>query len=129
MPFYQDTNQKSMKHFTYIVLALVFLIGLGIGLLLKSNNSASQITIDKNMKIGLTAPAGLPAQTDLTAQISLPAGLSAQAGNFLASINGKAYYPKDCAAANRIKEENIIWFDTREEAEIQGYKPAQNCAF
>ena len=122
MLFYQDTSQKSIKYFTYIVLALVFLIGLGIGLLLKSGNNASQITIDKNMKIGLPAQAGLPAQIGLTAQISLPAG------NFLASINGKAYYPKDCAAANRIKEENIIWFDTKEEAEIQGYKPAQNCA-
>ena len=123
MSFYQNIGQKSIKYFTYIVSALIFLIGLGIGFLLKSNTGASQITIDKNMKIGL------PARMDLTAQISLPADLSAQAGNFLASINGKAYYPKGCAAANRIKEENIIWFDTKEEAEMQGYKPAQNCSY
>lgn len=117
---YQDIIQKSTKYLSYVILALVFFIGLGIGFLLKSGNSASQITIDKNMKIGLPAQAGLPG---LTAQISLPAG------NFLASINGKAYYPKNCAAANIIKEENRMWFNTKEEAEAQGYKPAQNCSY
>ncbi len=120
---YQDIIQKSTKYLSYAILVLIFLIGMGIGFLLKSGNGASQITIDKNMKIGLPVQVGLPARTDLTAQISLPMG------NFLASINGKAYYPKDCAAGNRIKEENRVWFDTKEEAEIQGYQPAQNCGF
>ena len=95
---------------------MVFLIGLGIGLLV-NNNKSSQIIIDKNAKIGL------PAQPNLTA----PMGQSGS--NFMASINGTAYYPKGCPSANRIKEENIIWFSTRKEAEMQGYKPAQNCEF
>ncbi len=112
---YQNIIQKSTKYAIYAILALVFLVGLGIGLLI-NNNEPSQIIIDKNAKIGLPAQTGLPAQSDAL-------------GNFLASINGKAYYPKDCAAANRIKEENRIWFNTKEEAEAQGYKPAQNCEF
>jgi len=112
---YQNFSQKSNKYLPYAILALGFLVGLGIGLLI-NNNEPSQIIIDKNAKIGLPAPAGLPAQSDVL-------------GNFLASINGKAYYPKDCMAANRIKEENRIWFNTKEEAELQGYQPAQNCNF
>jgi methylphosphotriester-DNA--protein-cysteine methyltransferase len=49
-------------------------------------------------------------------------------GNFVASINGKAYYPIGCKASERIKEENRVWFETTEEAESQGYQPAKNCS-
>lgn len=115
---YQNIIQKSIKYQIYAILALVFLIGLGIGLLI-NNNEPSQIIIDKNIKIGLPNSDSGQA-TDANNYKIL--------GNFLASINGKAYYPKDCAAANRIKEENRIWFNTKGEAEAQGYKPAQNCA-
>lgn len=115
---YQDILQKSSKYVKYVVLALVFLLGLGIGLLI-DNNDKTPIVIDKNAKIGLPKRAG---------QANISATINVSAGNFMASINGKAYYPKDCAAGNRIKEENRIWFDTKEEAESQGYKPAQNCA-
>jgi len=113
---YQNIELKSNRAFIAIVLILVFLIGLGIGLLIKRGES-SQIIIDKNAKVGL------PAQPDLSAP-------AARAGsNFMASINGTAYYPKGCPSANRINEENIIWFSTKEEAEIQGYRQAKNCDF
>ncbi len=121
---YQNIIQKSIKYVIYAILALVFSIGLGIGLLI-NNNEPSQIIIDKNIKIGLPAQTGLP---DSNSSQVTNANNYKILGNFLASINGKAYYPKDCAAANRIKEENRIWFNTKEEAEAQGYKPAQNCA-
>ncbi len=116
MTIYQNIIEKSTQYFIYIILILVFLIGLGTGLLV-NNNKSSQIIIDKNAKVGL------PAQPDL------PAPAARASGNFMASINGTAYYPKGCPSANRIKEENIIWFSTKEEAEMQGYKPAQNCEF
>ena len=48
-------------------------------------------------------------------------------GNFLASRNGQRYYPKNCAAANRIKPENRIWFASIAEAEKAGYTKAANC--
>lgn len=115
---YQNIDLRSNKYFAGAVLILVFLIGLGIGLLIRENQ-ATPIVIDKNMKIGL------PAQKNFVAQKNN----NGMSGNFLASINGKAYYPKDCTAAKKIKEENIIWFTTKQEAEAQGYKPAQNCAF
>ena len=105
-----------------LALALGFLIGLGTGLLFKSNQ-VSPIIIDKNIKVGLPEQSGLPAASGNSSTPKKPEMF----GNFVASINGKAYYPANCAAAKRIKEENRIWFASREEAEADGYKSAQNC--
>lgn len=104
------------KNTTIISLALIltFSLGLILGFLIKPNK-LTPIIIDKNVKIGLpegTNLANLPKQEN---------------GNFMASINGKAYYPKNCKAANIIKEENRIWFNNAEEARNQGYSLAKNC--
>lgn len=48
-------------------------------------------------------------------------------GKYVASKNGTAYHLPWCQGAQKIKEENRIWFDTKEEAERSGYKPAGNC--
>lgn len=48
-------------------------------------------------------------------------------GKYVASKNGSAYHYPWCSGAKRIKEENKIWFQTKEEAEAKGYKPAANC--
>ncbi|MBI2635648.1 MAG: hypothetical protein HYW79_03890 [Parcubacteria group bacterium] len=103
-----------------LVLTLGFLIGLGTGLLMNSNQ-VSPIIIDKNIKVGLLEPENYGTGDTNSSKIN------ASFGNFVASINGKAYYPKDCKSANVIKEENRIWFENAEEAEADGYRPAQNC--
>jgi hypothetical protein len=46
---------------------------------------------------------------------------------YMASKNGTKYYLPTCGTAKRIKEENRIWFATKEEAEAAGYGPAANC--
>lgn len=46
---------------------------------------------------------------------------------YVASKSGSAYHYPWCPGAAKIKEENKIWFFTKEEAESKGYKPAQNC--
>ena len=48
-------------------------------------------------------------------------------GKYVASKNGTAYHLPTCSGARNIKEENKIWFQTKEEAESGGYKPAANC--
>ena len=48
-------------------------------------------------------------------------------GNFVASINGTKYYPKECTASNRIKEENKVYFNTEKEAISQGYERTSQC--
>lgn len=48
-------------------------------------------------------------------------------GKYVGARGGKAYYLPSCPAANRIAEKNKIWFESKEEAERLGYKPASNC--
>lgn len=45
-------------------------------------------------------------------------------GAFAGSKNGTKYYSPGCPALDRIKPENIIWFDSAEDATLQGYTPA-----
>ena len=48
-------------------------------------------------------------------------------GKYVASKSGTSYHYPWCTGALKIKEENKIWFQTKEEAEGKGYKPAGNC--
>ena len=54
-------------------------------------------------------------------------GSPTQRGDFVASKNSDKYHYTWCSGAQRIKEENKVWFETREEAEAAGYTPASNC--
>lgn len=47
---------------------------------------------------------------------------------YVASVNGAKFYPVTCAAANRINEENKIFFDGEESARKAGYLPSNQCA-
>lgn len=46
---------------------------------------------------------------------------TASTGGFVASKDGKKYYPADSAQGKKIKEENLVSFATAEEAEAAGY--------
>lgn len=48
-------------------------------------------------------------------------------GRYVASKNGQVYHLPWCAGAQRIKEENKVWYDTKEAAEVAGLRPAVNC--
>lgn len=48
-------------------------------------------------------------------------------GRYVASLSGSKYHLPTCPGAQRMKEENKIWFDTKEDAETAGYEPAANC--
>lgn len=100
--------------FASSILVMIFFIGLGLGLLIKPSKP-TPIIIDKNVK------------TDLSADLSAARQPDFYFGNFVASINGKNYYPKNCPSAKKIKEENMIWFGSAKEAEVSGYAPAKNC--
>ncbi len=73
----------------------------------------------------------VPEQTNNLAGVSsgasAGAGESRALGQYVASKNGSKYYLPSCAGANRIKEENKIWFASVDEAKSRGYEPAANC--
>ena len=77
----------------------------------------------------LTGRAGSPASLDETAAgvfAKRPGSISAS-GPYVASKSGKYYHYPWCPGSLRIKEANKIWFQTKEDAEKKGYKPASNC--
>lgn len=47
-------------------------------------------------------------------------------GIYAGSKNGTKYYTPGCSGLDRIKPENLIWFQSEEDATLQGYSPA-NC--
>lgn len=55
-------------------------------------------------------------------QVSVP-----NTGQYVASRNGKKYYPVDCKSANRIKSENRVYFATAALAEAAGYSLTTTC--
>lgn len=46
---------------------------------------------------------------------------------FVGSRNGSKYHLLWCPGAKQIKEENKVYFTSKEEAEKKGYSPASNC--
>lgn len=46
---------------------------------------------------------------------------------YVASKNGQVYHLLICPGAKQISEANKIYFDTKEEAEAAGHRPAANC--
>ncbi|MDP3402697.1 MAG: Ada metal-binding domain-containing protein [bacterium] len=71
--------------------------------------------------------AGGPAAAIEAVKVAKPAIPVATSGTYLASKNGTKYYLPTCGSAKRIKPENIVWFQTKAEAEAAGYGPAANC--
>ncbi len=70
-------------------------------------------------KIGDTVP-----MVAVSAQSSL---VPNNQGVYVASKSGTRYYLPTCSGVSRIKEENKIWFQTKEQAEARGLLPAANC--
>ena len=54
-----------------------------------------------------------------------PAGPSRM--KFVGSKEGSVYHLLNCPGAKSIRESNKIYFDTQEDAQKAGYKPAANC--
>lgn len=52
---------------------------------------------------------------------------SSLAGVYVGSRTSTKYHLPTCSGAKRIKEENKVWFKSKEEAESRGYTPAGNC--
>lgn len=78
------------------------------------NTAAAVVALQKNEPV--------KKQATPSAVVSSEAG-----GKYVASKSGSAYHFPWCSGAKRIKEENKIYFNTKEEAEKAGYHPAGNC--
>ncbi len=106
-----------------IVIILVALISFGLGRLSKIRENKIPITIENaisNISSASDASGVLP-------DVARSVGKNNSEKLYVASKSGTKYHYPWCAGAVNIKEENKIWFSSKEEAEKSGYSPASNC--
>lgn len=106
------------------IAVLIFLVGLGsfgLGRLSVIWPQKDPIAITDSA-INAGEEASLPPPAVSSAAIS-----ASVQGKYVASKSGAYYHLPWCAGALRIKEANRIWFQTKQEAESKGLKPASNC--
>lgn len=110
--FCKDNNKE--LYLTAIII-LVAVISFGLGRLSKIREEKTPITIEDSQPATLTI--GTVSNKNVTESPKI----------FVASKNGKKYYYAWCESANVIKEQNRVWFATKDAAEKAGYQPAANC--
>ena len=47
--------------------------------------------------------------------------------SYVGSVNSDKYHRPSCQWANKIKPGNEIYFNTKDQAELEGYKPCKVC--
>lgn len=112
---------ENKEVFTVLTIILVAFASFGLGRLSKIERSAFPVRVEN------TAAAIEGVEKELPKTLAIPKQVSAKEGSYVASKTGEKYHLPWCSGAQRIKEENKIWFDSKEAAEQAGYTPAANC--
>lgn len=132
--FFKETAEKAKLFWEQnereIILAigvfLALLIAFGSGILVGNNKPEEPLTIEEPVVAEEISSLreNLKIFNESAPEIKMP-----EEKNFVASKNGEYYYPLGCAAANRIKDANKIFFSSKEAAEQKGLKPSAYCKF
>lgn len=115
------------KHTDFYVATLIFLIGMasfGLGRLSILWPSKEPIRIEENQSSNTAFINSINRSENPIKKSELT---TRPKGKYVASKSGTSYHYPWCQGALKIKEENKIWFQTKEEATKAGYKPAGNC--
>ncbi len=113
--------------FVILLIILVALASFGLGRLSVLDNKKTPIRIESGGQMGsLLDGSNAVSQNTIQAETKGVPSVGAS-GTYVGSKTGKRYYFPWCATANRIAEENKVWFATKQEAEANGYTPASNC--
>lgn len=124
--------QSEAAHNLYIVLIIILVAfsSFGLGRLSAIEEGKEPISIEyPNLQQGSVYGAFPAVQSTSNDYSEGQTSPSATVGekSFVASKNSDKYHFPWCSGAKRIKEENKVWFTTREEAKAAGYTPAANC--
>ena len=114
--------------FLGLILVLVASGSFGLGRLSKIESSKTPIRIEN----GIEFPEGAVTQATQATSKTMEASIvdsapSQESGQFVASKSGTKYHYPWCSGAKTISPANKIYFNTKAEAEAQGYTPASNC--
>lgn len=107
------------------VVILSLALGVGLGRLWGANTSRLPVKIIEPQIIEQVAQNNQATVVSSSQELVKPAGKSV--GKYVASKNSDKYHLATCPGAQRIKEENKIWFISKEEAQKAGLTPAANC--
>lgn len=113
---------------TLVCLCVIVLVGLssfGLGRLSVSNISKEEDIKLENTDLGIV-------KGEIGKSGEVESSMKNIESNFkermyVASKNGKLYYTVSCSGANRIREENKVWFASRIDAEKAGYSLSSSC--
>jgi hypothetical protein len=110
-----------------LVILIVILVGLGsfeLGRLSLADKS-SGVKIEYN---GVSNQANVLTALESSKILATPISQkSSTTKNFFASSKGTKYYTVGCSGGKTIKQENRVYFDTREEVEKAGYVLSSSC--
>jgi predicted PurR-regulated permease PerM len=117
--------------FFFLLVLIVGLISFYLGRLStqeasESPNLGKKVTQNSN---NLKAQSFIKETDTQTNNTTLKNTVNKTTGKYIASKNGKIYYPKDCKGSQRIKDSNRVFFETKEEAEYKGYKQTASCIY
>lgn len=121
-----EINQKDL--YLAVLIVLISIISFGLGRLSAIRPEKQPITIEKlEARIMNQEKDYQTNNTNNSSPRDSSFMIHDSKGKYVASKNGTAYHYPWCPGALKIKEENKIWFETKEAAESRGYKPAGNC--
>ncbi len=92
----------------------------------KPNVQAESVS-QNTSQAGVSGVPSIPATDNSATADASASSSSEQSGLFVASKTGKKYFPADCIAAKKVKDENKVTFSSAAEAEKAGYELAKNC--
>lgn len=111
-----------------LLLSCTAAFGLGVltGREMGKGGDEGKLWIEELSTEGSALQAGVAAAPSITVT-DVPVAEPVGVGKYVASKSGTKYHLPTCSGAKRIKEENKVWFQTKEEAQAAGYEPAANC--
>lgn len=112
------------------IAAIIFLVGMasfGLGRLSVLWPKKEPITVTNDERLRPKANVGTSYSQRQSSALSAFGVRPSANSKYVASKSGTAYHYPWCQGALKIKEENKIWFQTKEDAVKAGYKPAGNC--
>lgn len=105
---YIKKYQNTIFYFFFVTLLTITAFGLG------------RLSIKQENKITIQDPPSDFKKTFVKKEPVQQDQPTSQPSTYVASKNGKRYYPAECSAGNRIKEENKVYFKTEQEAQNRG---------
>ena len=114
-------SRKGRDAVLVFVVCLLGILSFALGRLSVSGELGAPVVLYVPYGATASVPASMAAEREVSPSIA------EQESRFVASKNGSVYHLPWCSGAQRINDENKVWYDTKDAAEAAGLRPAANC--